>query len=408
MVGNAMRMVQAGLERGARPAALCIDGVQLRCAYSYWEAPPPRSRLSTHAPVVIPGVNRDEHVALDDYTPFEAFCSQWRSGYVESEGCAAGMRNAEGQSIMKTTRWHCFGDALLAAAEAGIGLQRCRGGHVHGSLRARPVTGGSFAFVGQQAEVYTAVQGCTLGELTLAGDGRRVESLVVSAQQHQETEQMRSAGGGAGLPSQQAGQAEGGLVLFYSSGTEHRHFSAMYLGYPFKGCAGSMPQQLQWLAKAVDEKHFKSRENFFAFAKVIMVSLDPRYSATATAKADEVLRASAFDARKLTNARALKGLNVLEWDRVSEMVMETAARGQLAVHGTFRAALAATGTALIAEASEHDSSWGIGYDAAAAISVPRSAWGDNRHGKLLMRLRDEPGGPPTGAAGADVLASGVG
>ena len=49
--------------------------------------------------------------------------------------------------------------------------------------------------------------------------------------------------------------------------------------------------------------------------------------------------------------------------------------------------LLATGKRELVHASPHDAQWGIGLDEAAASNTPRSAWGHNWLGQVLMRVR---------------------
>ena len=51
--------------------------------------------------------------------------------------------------------------------------------------------------------------------------------------------------------------------------------------------------------------------------------------------------------------------------------------------------LLATGEHELVEASHFDRVWGIGFNAAAAMSVDRASWGQNLLGKALMRVREE-------------------
>lgn len=49
--------------------------------------------------------------------------------------------------------------------------------------------------------------------------------------------------------------------------------------------------------------------------------------------------------------------------------------------------LLATGNRELAEAAKNDQVWGIGFSEAQAATAPRSEWGENRLGHVLMRVR---------------------
>ena len=108
------------------------------------EAPPPRSALSVHTPRIIPG--RERHCAVDDWRPFEEFATEFRSGFVDFDGCAVGMRDpTSGELIMKTTRLHAFGDGTLEAAQRCFGPRDCTRDHVHARIMGTRATNRSIA-----------------------------------------------------------------------------------------------------------------------------------------------------------------------------------------------------------------------------------------------------------------------
>ena len=99
-----------------------------------------------------------------------------------------------------------------------------------------------------------------------------------------------------------------------------------------------------------------------------------------------------FDAR-LTVRRgrgrggATLGFDSKAWDMVSVAVMEAGLEQQLRANPVLAATLLTTGNAFLAEAARTDSTWGIGMDAENAARAPRSAWGRNLHGRVMMRQR---------------------
>jgi ribA/ribD-fused uncharacterized protein len=68
-----------------------------------------------------------------------------------------------------------------------------------------------------------------------------------------------------------------------------------------------------------------------------------------------------------------------DWDQVKLTVMETAVQAKFRQDPQLRALLLATGEAEIVEDSAHDPYWGIGRDGR----------GENRMGRLLMKVRQE-------------------
>ena len=190
LVENMLVAVREGLERRRR-------GWQMLC--TLWEAPPPRSSDSAHNPAVIRG--RSEHVAIDDFPPFEDYVAELKIsasqrpmyGYITSYGCGAGLTNAEGLPIMKETRWHCFGSDMIGAAQVDSSLATNRtwdrhdtlvgqvcacpllvGRQRHGTCLARAAPAPGVQFDTARLEVYTPVQDCRFTETLLRsiGEGR--------------------------------------------------------------------------------------------------------------------------------------------------------------------------------------------------------------------------------------------
>jgi ribA/ribD-fused uncharacterized protein len=69
----------------------------------------------------------------------------------------------------------------------------------------------------------------------------------------------------------------------------------------------------------------------------------------------------------------------LDWDAVKDEVMYRAVRRKFELHGELRALLLATGDEEIAESAPNDYYWGVG----------REGTGQNKLGKIIMRIRDE-------------------
>jgi ribA/ribD-fused uncharacterized protein len=68
-----------------------------------------------------------------------------------------------------------------------------------------------------------------------------------------------------------------------------------------------------------------------------------------------------------------------DWESVKDQVMLEAVRAKFTQHDDLRAALLATGDAVIVEHTENDSYWGDGGDGS----------GKNRLGRILMQVREE-------------------
>ena len=68
-----------------------------------------------------------------------------------------------------------------------------------------------------------------------------------------------------------------------------------------------------------------------------------------------------------------------DWESIKDEVMERAVRRKFETHEALRALLVATGDAELEEAAPTDHYWGVGRDGS----------GENRLGRLLMRLRDD-------------------
>ena len=87
------------------------------------------------------------------------------------------------------------------------------------------------------------------------------------------------------------------------------------------------------------------------------------------------------------------------WDGAKYEIVKTGNRAKFEQNPDLKEKLLATGTAILAEASPRDKSWGIGKTAKTAAETDPSAWpGQNLLGKILMELREEFAASPTTAA----------
>lgn len=78
------------------------------------------------------------------------------------------------------------------------------------------------------------------------------------------------------------------------------------------------------------------------------------------------------------------------WDSCKEEIICNANYAKFSQNPALKAALLATGDAVIAEASPYDKIWGIGLKAVDPDSLDPNKWrGQNLLGKALMRVREE-------------------
>ena len=78
------------------------------------------------------------------------------------------------------------------------------------------------------------------------------------------------------------------------------------------------------------------------------------------------------------------------WDSCKEEIIYNANYAKFSQNPELKAALLATGDAIIAEASPYDKIWGIGLKANDPDSQNPTKWkGQNLLGKALMRVREE-------------------
>jgi hypothetical protein len=84
----------------------------------------------------------------------------------------------------------------------------------------------------------------------------------------------------------------------------------------------------------------------------------------------------------------VKNFKPQEWQKVAEKVMRRGLENKLDQNYGFREILKQTGSTTIAEASPHDSIWGIGMGFNHPNITNKQHWGQNSLGKLLQELRD--------------------
>ena len=88
--------------------------------------------------------------------------------------------------------------------------------------------------------------------------------------------------------------------------------------------------------------------------------------------------------------KSAANFNQYQWDSCKEEIIYNANYAKFSQYPKLKAALLATGNAVIAEASPYDFIWGIGLPATDPDSRNPAKWkGQNLLGKALMRVRDE-------------------
>ena len=85
--------------------------------------------------------------------------------------------------------------------------------------------------------------------------------------------------------------------------------------------------------------------------------------------------------------RAVTGFEPTRWSHAAVRAVEHALYQKFDQNAAMRATLLDTGDAELVEAAAYDRVWGIGYNATDAATTPRSRWGLNLLGRLLVRVR---------------------
>ena len=89
------------------------------------------------------------------------------------------------------------------------------------------------------------------------------------------------------------------------------------------------------------------------------------------------------------HGRNVRNFDKTRWDALCEKVVFVGNEAKFRQNAQLREALLRTAPDLLAEASPRDCIWGIGLSEDVAKVTPRSKWpGQNRLGKVLMRVRD--------------------
>lgn len=102
----------------------------------------------------------------------------------------------------------------------------------------------------------------------------------------------------------------------------------------------------------------------------------------------EAIMASRSPSDQKARGRLARGFDASVWEAVALDVVRTATGAKLCAHPGIRAALLATGDALVVEASPTDTVWGIGLAETDSRALDRRQWrGRNLLGRCIMDVR---------------------
>lgn len=154
------------------------------------------------------------------------------------------------------------------------------------------------------------------------------------------------------------------FVFFWHEYTENGHFSQWY----------PAPFQVEGIRYLHNEQYM--------MAKKALLFKDTRTYNKIMAESDPATCKSL--------GKSAANFNQVLWDSCKEEIIYNANYAKFSQNPTLKAALLATGDAIIAEASPYDKVWGIGLKATDPNAQnPRKWQGQNLLGKALMRVRDE-------------------
>jgi ribA/ribD-fused uncharacterized protein len=92
-------------------------------------------------------------------------------------------------------------------------------------------------------------------------------------------------------------------------------------------------------------------------------------------------------ARQKKYGRAVANFKADKWNAVCQELVFKGNLAKFSQNDYLKTKLLDTGDKILVEASPYDRIWGIGYNAKDALTVPKSAWGTNWLGQVLMRVR---------------------
>jgi ribA/ribD-fused uncharacterized protein len=130
----------------------------------------------------------------------------------------------------------------------------------------------------------------------------------------------------------------------------------------------------------INGKVYKTTEQYFMEQKALLFG--------DIAIANQIMNTSSPGAAR-TLGRKVKDFDKHIWNQNKLTIMKTANLEKYKKNPELLAVLLDTDDKGIAEAAPWDAIWGIGMNANKAKQTPKSAWGQNLLGKILMEVRDE-------------------
>lgn len=124
---------------------------------------------------------------------------------------------------------------------------------------------------------------------------------------------------------------------------------------------------------------FHTSEQYMMYWKALLMGDDET--------SEKILSASGPGEAKALG-RAVKDFDQEVWDENCDMVVERANLLKFGQDERLKGILLGTGERELVETSPNDKLWGIGFDTEHALGNEAS-WGENRLGKVLMRVREQ-------------------
>jgi len=126
-------------------------------------------------------------------------------------------------------------------------------------------------------------------------------------------------------------------------------------------------------------RKFANSEQYMMWAKAVLFK-DDEVAAQVLAETDPK--------KVKALGRAVSNFDGKQWDSKARDLVRDGCLLKFRQNPEMRRTLLETGDATLVEASPYDNIWGIGYDANKALQVPKSSWGKNWLGLVLMEVRD--------------------
>ena len=109
--------------------------------------------------------------------------------------------------------------------------------------------------------------------------------------------------------------------------------------------------------------------------------------------AEKIMKETANPAKCKKLGRQVKNFDDVIWKSNARRIVEDGVYLKFTQNGPLKRELLSTKDLTLVEAAPRDRTWGIGYSANKALTVPTTDWGSNWLGEVLMnirsRIRDE-------------------